>query len=327
MEEIIYNSYRNLKLKDKPYVRDRAYLDIMINSLCSMFKYECNDKTVKNAINNRLEYFLRMYGKVGFFIGEDGTLKFGRAVFGGGVDGVNWEGESDTAIVTTRNGEVFEGKIGETVALIKNNMLGHSEINLQRFAEQLSEVDRSQVDLLINARSHPIILANNEQTAKRINNAIHDMKDGQPITVHSDFQMTQGVMGNKDENAKVLNLTDPQTATLFQYYTHYHEDLCGRLYGCYGLSTFNTGKMAQTNNLEVSGSLASSLCLPIHNYNTRLVGIEMVNEMFGLGLSIDWGDVWKNQIALLNSTDEIRNMSADTSGEFEKEGVNDEAHD
>lgn len=317
--EILYNSYRKLKLKDKPYIRDRGYIDILISVLCSMFTYKCEDKNFNKILNRRLEYLLRTYGMVGFFKDKDNIVKFGYAHYS---TDPNWHGTSDKVIITLPNGVVVEKTVDVDCVLIRNNVLAHSEINLQRFVEQLSEVDRSQVDILLNARCHPVVVANNEQTAKRIEHSIKDMKDGQPITVHSDIELTGGVMGIHDDNVKVINLTDPQTAELFQHYSHYHEWLTSRFFTLYGLSTFNTGKMAQTNNLEVSGSLASSLAIPIHNYNFRVEGIEDINNMFGLGITLDWGDVWKNQIALLNSVDSIQNMDSDIDVQvYENEGV------
>ena len=300
MVNIITPCYSRLKAKEKKEVREKCYSDIILQSLTSMFNYNftVDNNTFKRAINSRLELMLRLYGKVAFFE-DDGVLKFGECHFINSKNEIDWNGTSDGVTIKTLDGKAYERTLGVDCVLMANNNLYMSETNIFRFVEQLSEVDLSQVDLLINARNHPIIVAKNDKDADVIKKAIENNRDGLPLTVAQTGSIARSTLQGVDDNIQVLTVTDPQTATLFQYYSHYHLDLTGRLYGMYGLSTFNTGKMAQTNDLEVSGSLASSMVIPMNNYKCRVEACEEISKMFNIDFSVEFGDAWKNQLAML----------------------------
>ena len=327
MIQLMTPIYSNLKAKDKKWVREKCYNDIIMQSLTYMFKYSHNiaDTTFKRAIDCRLEQMLRLYGKVAFF--EDkGVLKFGECHLVNGKNELDWCGTSTGVTIHTMDGATFERELGADAVLMTNNNLMLSELNIFRFVEQLSEVDLSQVDLLINARNHPIIVAKTDKDAQVIKNAIENNRDGIPLTVAQTGSVAKSCLQGVNNDIQVLTVTDPQTATLFQHYSHYHLDLTGRLYGMYGLSTFNTGKMAQTNDLEVSGSLASSMVIPLNNYDCRVKACKDISKMFDIEFSVEFADPWKNQLALLQGINKEEDYNINTD-EMDTNGdgvVNDE---
>lgn len=291
--------YGKLKMKERKWIAEKSYLDIFNITFASMFKYYSESEDVRQLVNDmnfRLEYLLRMFGKVGVCRDKNGKLVFGKAHFIGDLD---YLGRGKGLSITTENGEVYNCTIGVDCVVIYNNILAHSELNIMRFCHQLTEVDISQVDLLVNARAHSIILAPDDKTAKIIKDVIEKSNDGNPRTIAYDGAIENGLLTGNNDPIKVLSVTDPQTAELFQYYSHYHLDLMGWLYGMYGLSTFNTGKMAQTNDLEVSGSLASSMAIPIANFEIRQTCLEELERVFGVSISVEFGVCWKNQLAML----------------------------
>lgn len=299
----VYNFYSKLKAKDKMTLREQIYTDICLESICNMFRYTCENKELERMLNLKLEFYLRVYGKCAFTIHE-GSLVFGRCHYASVKDGkgVTWWGGMDGVVITLEDGTTLERKLGKDAVIIRNNVIEHSETNLFRFCQQLSEVDLSQIDLLINARSHPIILCKDDNTAQVIREAIENNATGKPMTISSTSLVNNDLLtGSK--GVEVLTTTDPQTATLFQYYSHYHLDLVARLYGQYGLSTNNTGKMAQTNDAEVKGSLASSMCIPMGNYHCRLDALEELEYLLGIKIDIEFGECWKNQVNMLNGFD------------------------
>lgn len=298
MVKLISPIWSNLKQKDKIVLREKCYNDLILTTICSMFEYETEDKELTKALDLRLEEILRLYGKVAFFMDGD-ILKFGKCHFVNGANGVNWYGASDGVTITTLDGTIYERTNGVDCVVMFNNNLGLAELNIFRFVEQLAQVDLSQVDLLINARSHPIIVAPNDKVKDIIVNAIKSSNDGQPITIANNSKIVNGAIAGVDSNIEVVTVTDPQTATLFQYYSHYHLDLMSRFYGLIGLSTFNTGKMAQTNDLEVSGSLASTMVIPINNFNCRTKAVKEINDLFGVNIDVKFGDCWKNQLSMI----------------------------
>lgn len=299
MVNLITPIWSNLKMKEKRPIREKCYSDTIMESITSMFIYKHNvdDDIFSRAVEMRLEEMLRLYGKVAFFKDGD-TLKFGGFHFMNSKSKLDWGGTSDGVLITTIDGKVYERTIGKDCAIILNNNLAKSELNIFRYVEQLAEVDISQIDLLINARSHPIIVAPNDKMAEIIKTAIKNSKDGTPITIGNCSKLTNGMNGI-DSSMEVISATDPKTAELFQYYSHYHLDLTNRLYSLYGLTTFNTGKMAQTNNLEVSGTLASSMVLPMNNYRARVKGCEDISKLFNIDFSVEFGECWKNQLAMI----------------------------
>lgn len=297
------NIYRDLKARDKIEIREKNYLDLLTETLTSMFKWTTDDYKLNRALNMRLEFYLRYYGKVAFFKNDNNELVFARCHFGFGIDEF---GFTDEIIATTEDGKVYNLKDNDDCVVMFNNNIGQSELTLYRVATQLSENDLSQVDLLLNARNHPIIVVKDEETRVIVERAISNSEIGKPKTVASSDDLISDIMGNnngENNSIKVVNITDPQTAELFQYYSHYHLDLTSRFYGTYGLSTFNTGKMAQTNNAEVTGTLASSMAIPFDNYHCRERAIEEVNKMFGTDIKLEFSECWKNQASLFNAID------------------------
>lgn len=312
--------WSNLKMKEKRPLREKCYTDTIMQTITSMFVYNHNvkDTIFKRAVELRLEELLRLYGKVAFFKDDNNNLKFGRCHFINGKSEIDWSGCSNGVIITTLDGETYEREIGADCVVMYNNNMGRSELNIFRYVEQLAEVDISQIDLLINARSHPIIVAPNDKIAEIIKTAIKNSKDGVPITIANNSKLVNGMNG-VDANIDVVSATDPKTAELFQYYSHYHLDLMGRLYGLYGLTTFNTGKMAQTNNLEVSGTLASSMVIPINNYRARQIACDEISKMFDIEFSVEFGECWKNQLSMLQGIEKddynIDESESDTNGD------------
>lgn len=300
----LFNIYSDLRMKEKNHIREKAYLDIIIESLATMFKYSC-DIDKEDNLNRWLEIYLRTWGTLAFYI-EDDVIKFGRPTTTNANQneyGDLWHDGEKIRIVTERRFKPYVYRtIGKDCVIIRNNKQGRPEINLQRYVTQLSEVDISQWDLLQNARQHPIIVTKTSKMQRIIEKALKDRKVGVPVSIaDTDGLATTLLAGGNDKNIDVINLTDPQNAELFQYYSHYHMDLTQRLYGLYGMSQMNTGKMAQTNNLEVSGTLASSMIIPYNNYQCRKFALDEVKRVLGVEVKIEWGECIKHNIEMLQN--------------------------
>lgn len=307
MIDFLIPYYDKLKAKDKKWLSEKSYIEMFMNIITSMFVYGCDDATVKNDLNFRLELYLRTFGKVGFTKDDDGNFIYGECHY---IEPFDFLGRGKFVTIRTDNGNVYTREIGVNAVVIFNNILGHSELALGWLCRQLTENEINEFDLLINARSHPIIVAPDDKTKNILENIFKSSNDGAPRSIAFDGSISNALMGNT-EPIKVITVTDPQTAQLFQHYAHYHLDLTERVFNMYGLSTFNTGKMAQTNNLEVSGSLASSMATPLLNYKMRLTAIEEINKLFNLNITVDFSECWAHQVALLKSI-ENEETSEDT---------------
>lgn len=308
------NYFRKLKPKNREVVDDRAYYDHITTVWTSMFTYGISDtkyeeltKEFKQLIfdvNYSLEYFLRRYGLVGFWKDKTG-IHFGKAQWAGQPTQAGYFTE---VTIVCENGMSYQGKVGEDVAIIMNNKNASPDFCINQMVEYLTEIDKSQWDLLINSRMHPIIIAPDEETKNVIQNALENSKLGYNATIANSGAIGQELLTGKDA-IKVLTLTDPNTATLFQYYEHHHKDILDRFYGKYGVSTCNTNKMAQTNDLEVSGTISTSLIVPLQNYECRVDGLRMVEDVTGVKFNIAWGDVWQTQLQLFENLDATKNVT------------------
>lgn len=309
MRALYKDFYRKLKPKDRQLIDDRVYYDLFTQTWGGMFNYALKDpveelKKLLKQINYALEYFLRLYGVVGFFKNKKGQIKFGRAVWGSNP---TQDGFSEYVTVNTLDGETKTGKVGEDIAVIFNNKNGSGDFCIHSMIEYLTEIDKSQYDLLLNSREHPIITAPDEETKSVIDQALAQRKLGYTATVACSGAIGNELLAGKS-GIDVITLTDPNTATLFQYYEHHHKDILDRFYGKYGVSTCNTNKMAQTNDLEVSGTISTSLIVPIENMRCRKDGLEMLRDVIGLDLAIEWGDVWRTQLQLFENLDATKNV-------------------
>lgn len=319
MIDYILPLYEKIKARDRKWLSEKSYLEMFTNIICSMFRYSCDVSTIANDFNFRLELLLRLFGKVGICKDDKGNLIFGKAHY---IAPLDFLGRGQKMTITTENGEVYERTCGVDGVMVFNNILGHSELTLGWLCRQLSENEVNEFDLLINARSHPIIIAPDDETKRSIEEIFKATADGKPRSIAFNNGIENGLLGNGDP-IKVLTVTDPQTAELFQYYSHYHLDLTERVFSMYGLSTFNTGKMAQTNNLEVSGSLASSMAIPMLNYRLRVEALEQIKEVFDIDIKIEFSDCWKNQLALLQGIDKEALNVEETAEDKEPQDVED----
>lgn len=273
-----YNLYKQLKAKDRDALVNRSYLDIMMNTIYSMFNYKCNDKELEYFINLRMEFYLRNYGKVAFTKDDKGKLIFGRCSWYGGS---NEYGIPNKVHITTENtvqGHVYERTIGKDAIVIFNNHVMHSELNIGHITSVLSEIDKSEYDLMLNARLHPIIICYDEPTKNTIQNALNNSEIGKTYSVACSGALGKEVLTGGD-GIKVINISDPTNAELFQHYAHYHDDIYNRFYSQYGLTNFNTGKMAQVSEDELDGNIISSMSYPMENYAIRKMCIDNINEM------------------------------------------------
>lgn len=306
---MVYRDFwRKLKPKERQLIDDRAYYDLFTQTFGGMFKWNIEGdehKVLNKEIKYSLEYYLRLYGLVGFTKDKNGNIRFGRCTWGSNP---TQDGFSEEVILNTINGYCKSGKRGKDIAVIFNNRNASSEFAIHSVIEYLTEIDKSQYDLLLNSRMHPIIVANDEETKTVIENALKNAKLGYNATIANTGAIGNNLMTGKG-GIEVITLTDPNTATLFQYYEHHHRDILDRFYGKYGISTCNTNKMAQTNDLEVSGTISTSLIIPLENYACRKEGIEEIRDVLGLDLTIEWGDVWKTQLQLFENLDATKNVT------------------
>ena len=288
------NFYSELKEKYKGLITNSDYCNMLLESLMGMFVYSCeSDKYLEKCLNHKLELWLRVYGKVGFAKDENGVY-FGRVMFVGGK--LNKYGWLDRVKIYTLDGgvsPVFDVE-SDNVVIMFNNGLGHGEWNCLRYADKLTEIDKSMDCGILNSRYTQLVLVKNDKVKKNIDNAIKDMKNGEPLVVSGKDLLANDLIGNGTESkgVEVFNITDVTNSDKLQYLTHFHDDLMRTFYQIYGIDTNSTGKMAQQSTEEIEGNVGRSFIIPNDNYNWRVKALNEIREKFDVDISINWGESW-----------------------------------
>lgn len=288
------NFYSELKEKYKGLITNSDYCNMLLESLMGMFIYTCeSDKYLEKWLNHKLELWLRVYGKVGFGKDENGVY-FGQVQFVGGK--LNKYGWLDKVQIYTLDGNVspvFDVD-SDNVVVMFNNGLGHGEWNCLRYADKLTEIDKSMDCGILNSRYTQMVLVKNDKVKRNIDNAIKDMKNGEPLVVSGKDLLANDLIGNGTESkgVEVFNITDVTNSDKLQYLTHFHDDLMRTFYQIYGIDTNSTGKMAQQSTEEIEGNVGRSFIIPNDNYNWRVKALNEIKEKFGLDISINWGESW-----------------------------------
>ncbi len=288
------NFYSELKEKYKGLITNSDYCNMLLESLMGMFVYSCEgDKYLEKWLNHKLELWLRVYGKVGFAKDDNGVY-FGRVMFVGGK--LNKYGWLDKVQIYTLDGDVspvFDVE-SDNVVIMFNNGLGHGEWNCLRYADKLTEIDKSMDCGILNSRYTQLILVKNDKVKKNIDNAIKEMKNGEPIVVSGKDLMANDLvsMSGEGKGVELFNITDVTNSDKLQYLTHFHDDLMRTFYQIYGIDTNSTGKMAQQSTEEIEGNVGRSFIIPNDNYNWRVKALNEIKDKFGLDIKISWGESW-----------------------------------
>lgn len=288
------NFYSELKEKYKGLITNSDYCNMLLESLMGMFVYTCeSDKYLEKWLNHKLELWLRVYGKVGFAKDENG-LYFGRVMFVGGK--LNKYGWLDKVQIYTLDGgvsPVFDVD-SDNVVIMFNNGLGHGEWNCLRYADKLTEIDKSMDCGILNSRYTQLVLVKNDKVKKNIDSAIKEMKNGEPLVVSGKDLLANDLIGNGTDSkgVEVFNITDVTNSDKLQYLTHFHDDLMRTFYQIYGIDTNSTGKMAQQSTEEIEGNVGRSFIIPNDNYNWRVKALNEIKEKFNFDITINWGESW-----------------------------------
>lgn len=286
------NIYSALKEKVKSAITNSDYCNQLIVSLCGMFVYGCKaDEYLEEMLNHKLELWLRVYGKVGFARDEDGVY-FGRVAFTGGkLNKYGWLNEVD---IFTLDGKQHHFNLDtDNVVIMFNNGLGHGEWDALRYADKLTEIDKSWDCAVYNCRYSQMVLVKNDKVKKVIDSAIQSTADGKPIIISGQDLLGNDLIKNGDsKGVEVFNITDVTNSDKLQYLTHARDDLFRTYYQKYGIDTNSTGKMAQQSTEEIEGNVGRSFIIPNDNYNWRVKALDQIKKKLDLDITISWGESW-----------------------------------
>lgn len=280
--------YSNLKQKQKNYITELAYEDILEQIIAGMFDF----KGFPATVNTDFIPIYRMREGVCAFIDFEGIQAVGHAAIGG-KPGYNGIGED--VIVSLDNGWVHEFKDWRTnpnVAIMYNDIMMRPDLNIGRFADMLTKLDISLNLNVLYSRLFPIPTAHNEDDKKALDEIITAILKGDQLRamLNSDI-MSEIISGKK--GVDLVSLTDVTTADKIQYLLKAHDDIMRRFYGLYGMDVNGTEKMAQQSVAEVGSRQGASMILPYNMFKSAQAGVEMINDKFGWGVSVKFSRPWQ----------------------------------
>ena len=265
------------------------YIDIYFNTMLSMFFYNGMPDSLPVR---ELERCLNEFG-VACVIKNDNLLYVGVPALYGELDQY---GFGTSAQVTTRNGKVLTGEVGVDCVLIWNNLTRTSNLDIMDTCLTLTDIDTSINSLVLNARAHKMPIAKNTKMKDTIDTALSNIINGnKSYTVVNDIPLVDEING-KDTGIQTLELTNPDLINTVQHLSKLHDDILRRKTTMYGHALNTTGKMAQQSIEELNGYDSISMIIPEQMLECRRRGIEDINKMFNLNITVDYSLPWRYKI-------------------------------
>lgn len=277
--------YLDLKEKYKRQATAYAYADMLLTDISTMFEYD-----VPETIDDRfIELYLLMFGECAIWE-KDGALIVSYCCRAGAP---NVNGLGRDLIVTTGNGtsKTFrEFEKSDEVVYIRNNKYATPDLNYERTASLLTELNTSLEHNIINARYTPLIVAHDSNAKKAIETALKENNSGGVQVVLSDniFDVAK---------EQVLNVTDVNAQDKIQYINHAYDDIFRQFWTLYGLTISGTSKQAQMSVEEVQDGKGISMLLPYDRLKERREGMQRLSTKFGVEASVKFSEPWEREFA------------------------------
>lgn len=282
--------YNNLKEKGKKVVDLFSFENRLSNFLTSMFDTKGN-----NLFNQRkwdrceFELLLLLTGKVAVWK-LNGELVFSTVDFIGNID---FMGIGKDANCTTLNGhnKIFsDWRNSKEVVIIYNNENHTPDMNVERFANLMSETWVSMRSAVQGTRYSKVFCVANQQEQQEVQTAIDTTKDGKPMIVRSNR-----ILPSSEQTINSIKLTDFQESDKIQYLSTFMTYIERNFINLYGMASQGADKVAQQNEAEVKNGAFSSWVEVLSRLSERKAGFEKVKEVFGVDIDYDLSEVWKKE--------------------------------
>lgn len=273
-----------------------TYIDYMLARTNRMFEYEGLPDTIPAYI---LELYLQAYGAVVVcevqstelvesrvktaYGGEPGVYIFRPAV--GGIPNIYYQGTT-YIVANPILSRSLEKTPGKDAVLLRNDLRMKGLMPMfRRYAQQMVENDISLRSAQINARAQLLITADNDRDLAASQKYISDLVAGK-----------FGSYGNKPflEGINALNVKTQSVNTIMQL-IELQQYLKASWFNEIGLNTNFNMKREYLSTEEIKASTDVLLPLIDDMYDCRRRGIDEINEMFGLNISVSKGSAWQNK--------------------------------
>lgn len=296
-------SYEKMKAKEKNLIRQRSYFSYLLTALSSAFKWGCPEGVD--------EVFLERYLHIGglFAVQKQGD-KYYVVEQPSRTGQLDQFGDGQTIQGVTRNSISISGTIGEDVAICYNNRDRMPDLDMIRYADGFSQVDKA---IMANVRwtiLAPILCTKDEKTTRAIEKLVDDILEGKLKCITSE-DVLEALNGGRGEGVYSIDITHPERIRNVQYQSELYDVLLRRFFNKYGLNIQNSAKHAQVNTDEVHGMDAVSWVLILDMWNERKKFCEEANRLWGGGWSVELNEPWASEYNRFM----IREQQADTEDE------------
>ena len=231
-------------------------------------------------------------------------------------DKIDAYGYGTEVLAITQNGKSYRGKIGENMAIFKNNSYMFPEFYILQTAKLLTELYTSLKCNIINARLAPIGKAKTDAQKTQIETAFERIYKGQPYAIRNSDLFSDG-------ESLFEYPTDVKNSAYIPYLSQLEDDILQKFYYHYGLNLNNVNKRAQVSAEEVTGADPLVWTIPLQKLNELKKGVEMLKTKYP-NASVDFGGVWKREFDLYikgGANDEKNDVSNNRGN---NDGVDDE---
>lgn len=282
--------YNSLKEKGKKTVDLFSFENRLSNFLVSMF-----DTKGDNLFNQRkwdrceFELLLLLTSKVAVWK-LDEELVFSTVDFIGNID---FMGVGKDANCTTLNGhnKVFaDWRESDEVVIIFNNENHTPDMNVERFANLMTETWTSIRSAVQGTRYSKVFCVANQQEQQEVQTSIDSVKDGKPMIVRSNR-----ILPSSEQTINSIKLTDFQESDKIQYLSTFMTWVERNFINQYGMASQGADKVAQQNEAEVKNGAFSSWVEVLSRLSERKAGFEKVKEVFGVDIDYGLSEVWKKE--------------------------------
>lgn len=274
-----------MKPKVKTLIRENSYYTYLMVALCSMFEWETpledNDGKFHERYCHEEKGFVAQIKDGKWYIAPDVCRVGDVNQFGLGVDA---EG------TTLGNGVQLSGTIGKDIAICYNNSMHMADIDLIRYTDALSTVDKTIMINVALAGLAPLLCAKDGKTADAISQLIAKLLDGEVKAITSQDILESLKSAGTSEGVYSVDVTHPERIKNVQYQSELYDVLLKRFFNKYGLNIQNSSKHAQASVDEVHGLDSVSWVLPLDMLKCRQDFCDMANKIAG-------EEVWKVRFA------------------------------
>lgn len=259
-------------------------------------------KGLPETINERfLEEILFEHGMALWFDMPGRGLFVQQAAIGGQL---NMYGEATNFVVTSVDPDFHGQQRDMDSAVVMWNDYSRQPMRdiIMGFADRIDRIEKT-IDINVNGQKTPYMIVGTDKQLLTLRNVFEDM-DEYEVAIYIDKGM------GDIENIIVHPTVAPYVADKLTDLKH---DIWAEFYTFMGINNANTDKRERLNQTEVESNDPQIFVQKEVMLRTRQAACELINQMFGLSISVDY----KEEVMEVNSNGEVHDTDQNDNSESE----------